>query len=1495
MTFNDIDFKNPILNNANILKIGYNKKENEAIIYINLENFVEPSFLKNFIKTIKEMKSDIKEIKKLTPNISFNNKKLSQKIVEDLYEIALYFAIEENQLCKVFSSFKTKFSNKTKTLSILVASDETKLDQYLDCVKKEFSMFNIDVNLKIEVDHTLRKRQEIQEEKHRKLAEISHKQFISVMENIRASEVRSYKFSTNNKSQAVKIKDIPLDNLELTRYIETVGPAYFTVEGEIIKLEIRKLKSFHLLEIILADSQTDAIICKRFIRTQKDLIEANSLKVGDFIKVEGNCEYDEYAKDITIIFKKFWLINKPAKNKRKDLSKIKRVELSAHTKMSVMDSPVSVDEYFSLCESFGHKAIAFTDVNNVYAYNEIYNKKDKYNVKPIYGININYCDNEEFKIAYGNPKNDINLTDATYVVFDLETTGFSPTNDKITEIGAVKIKNGLIVDEFQTFVNPQIKLTDKVIELTNITDEMVKNAPHISEVLPKFLKFIGDSILVAHNASFDIKHILKAMDNLKLKKKDFKVIDTLNLSRHFLRDKISRFGLKYITKYYKVKLEDHHRAINDARATAECFLVMLSRFKKRNIITFTDLNKTIDINEDFKYTIPSKINILVKEQKGLKNLYYLLSRALTTNFLGEARLTKTDLQSNREGLLVGSGGYNGLLFEIALNGLDSELENIISLYDYIEVQPPKAYKHLFDNWVVGGEDIIKATITKIINYARGKNKIVVATSNPFYLNKEDQILRNIYVNAPKVGGGIHELRKFSKQPETYFLNTEEMLKEFDFLDEDLAYEIVVTNTNKIANQISDIKVFPDKLLTFEDDSFKDLLGIESLSSELTKLVEKSLKKTYGNNIHPYIKNRVNKELKSIIGNNYASIYYLSYLLVKQSNEDGYIVGSRGSVGSSFIATLLNITEVNPLRPHYLCPNHDFFCLKYGDTDKDIYKISKEEEKFQKYFKNIEAGVDLPDCKCPHCGSKLIKAGSDIPFETFLGFRGDKVPDIDLNMSGLYQDKSHEMVRKLLGEDYSYRAGTITTLATKNAYGTVSSYYEDKNIKTRRAQVIRLSDKIQGSARTTSKHAGGIVVVPRDYDILDVTPYQYPAGDKDSDWKTTHFDYHAYEDNLLKLDLLGHDNPTIIRYLMDFVDENPKDFPFKSSNDIPIDDPKIYELFRGTKVLGVSPKQILTDVATYGVPEFGTEFVRGMLKEVRPNKFSEVVKISGLSHGTDVWLGNGQALMNGIFKGAPNKIAFNDIIACRDDIMITLINKYGVEPYDAFIIMEFVRKGKPSKQPDQWSEYAKIMAKHNVPKWYINSCELIQYLFPKAHATAYVTMALKIAWFKIYKPELFYSSFFSFRAKQFDYEVMVNGTNAIFNKLSELRRKNYLKNTEQELMITLEVALEASQRGIKFLPIDIEKSESEIFKVESKKEIRMPFKSIPGLGDKKAMDILKAREEQSFTSKEDFKKRSKVSKTVFQHLIDFGAFTKLDKVSKNEEKDKELGIFKFNFK
>ncbi|MCK1996127.1 PolC-type DNA polymerase III [Psychrobacillus psychrodurans] len=1182
-----------------------------------------------------------------------------------------------------------------------------------------------------------------------------------------------------------------------------------TIEGFVFDVEVKELRSGRSLLTAKVTDYTDSILVKMFSRDKEDAQMMERLQRGMWIKVRGSVQNDTFVRDLIIMAQDMNEINPMV---RMDTAKEKRVELHLHTPMSQMDAVSSVSSLVSQAAKWGHKAIAITDHANLQSFPEAYAAGKKNGIKILYGLEANLV-HDGVPIAYDEQHTA--LEDAVYIVFDVETTGLSATYDKIIELAAVKMQNGNIIDRFERFVNPHHALSATTIELTGITDEMVRNAPEIEQVIKDFYEFIGDGIIVAHNASFDMGFLYEGYRRTGIEHFNHPVIDTLELAR-FLHPEMKSHRLGTLTKKFNIELTQAHRAIFDCEATGYLLLHLLKEAEEHKIVYHDDFNKHIGQGDSYKRARPTHCTILAKNEIGLKNLFKLVSLAHTTTFYRVPRLKRSVLQKHREGLIIGSGCDKGEVFEGLMQKPLEQVEEIAQFYDYLEIHPKEVYAHLIEAELVRDEWNLEDIIRKMIKLGKKLNLPVAATGNVHYLHENDAIFRKILVNSQ---GGANPLNRHGL-PKVHFRTTNEMLDAFAFLGEDLAKEIVITNPQKIADSLEDIKPIKDDLYTPK---------IEGADEEVRNLTYSKAKEIYGEELPEIVEARIEKELKSIIGHGFAVIYLISHKLVKKSLNDGYLVGSRGSVGSSLVATMTEITEVNPLPPHYVCPS------------------CQHSEFFQDG--SVGSGFDLPNKNCIKCDTPYVKDGQDIPFETFLGFKGDKVPDIDLNFSGEYQPIAHNYTKELFGEDYVFRAGTIGTVAEKTAYGYVRGYMNDNNIALRGAEIDRLVQGCTGVKRNTGQHPGGIIVVPDYMDIYDFTPIQFPADAQDSEWKTTHFDFHSIHDNLLKLDILGHDDPTVIRMLQDLSGIDPKT--------IPTDDPEVMKIFSGTASLGVTEEQIDCKTGTLGIPEFGTRFVRQMLEETKPSTFSELVQISGLSHGTDVWLGNAQELIQA------GTCQLSDVIGCRDDIMVYLIYQ-GLEPSLAFKIMESVRKGKGLTP-----EFEAEMKKQGVANWYIESCKKIKYMFPKAHAAAYVLMAVRIAYFKVHYPILYYAAYLTVRASDFDLISMVNGSHTIRAKLDEINAKGLEASPkEKSLSTVLEIALEMSERGIKIQKVDLYKSHANEFKIEGNTLIP-PFNSIPGLGTNVAFQIAKARIDGEFLSKEDLQQRGKVSKTIIDYMDTMG--------------------------
>lgn len=1200
------------------------------------------------------------------------------------------------------------------------------------------------------------------------------------------------------------------------------------VEGMIRSVESRDIKGDKKIVIFSVTDFTDTIMAKLFIAN--DLIEEIDLyeyvAKGNFIRLKGVASLDSFDKEIRIgnIVGMKEIGN--FRVGRMDNAPKKRVELHAHTQMSDMDAVTNCAQMVRRAQSWGHPAIAITDHGVVQSFPDAEHAVEKDDFKVIYGCEAYLVDDLDDTVMESKGQS---LRDS-FVVFDLETTGFSPTRNRIIEIGAVKVENGKITERYSTFVNPGVKIPKRITELTGINDDMVKDAPDIRDVLPQFLEFCKGCILVAHNAGFDYSFLCAKGEELGLST-EFTVVDTVGIARVLFPHQ-AKYTLDSVAKVLKISLVNHHRAVEDAEATAEIFEKMIALLEKKNI---TDLDALYHLTHCAPEIIKKKPSyhaiILVKNEVGRVNLYRLVSMSHLHYFNRRPRIPKSQLMKWREGLIIGSACEAGELYRALLDDVDEKrLKELVDFYDYLEIQPVGNNEFMLESEKRGYAEIqswedLKEVNRRIVRLGEKYGKPVCATCDVHFLDPEDDIYRSILLAGKKMDDG--------KQPPLYLRTTEEMLAEFSYLGEEKAMEVVVDNTNLIANMIEVISpVYPEKCPPV----------IENSDIDLRKICYEKANSMYGNPLPAIVSERLEHELNSIISNGFAVMYIIAQKLVWKSNKDGYLVGSRGSVGSSFVATMSGITEVNPLPAHYYCKN-----CHYVDFDSDEVKAFAG-----------SSGYDMPPKNCPECGEPLIRDGHDIPFETFLGFYGDKEPDIDLNFSGEYQSKAHSYTEVIFGKGQTFRAGTVGTLADKTAYGYVKNYFEDKGEHKRKEEIERLLEGCVGVRRTTGQHPGGIVVLPKGWDIYTFTPIQHPANDQETSIITTHFDYHKIDHNLLKLDILGHDDPTMIRMLEDITGVD--------ALCIPLDDPMVLSLFADTSALGVTADDLMgLDLGSLGIPEFGTEFVMQMLRDTKPKNFSDLVRISGLSHGTDVWLNNAQYYI------AKGDCTLSTAICTRDDIMTYLIHT-GLENGVAFQIMENVRKGKVAKgKCKDWDKWKEAMRACHVPDWYIESCEKIKYMFPKAHAVAYVMMAFRIAYFKVYYPLAYYAAFFSIRAKAFDYELMCEGREKLEATMRDYKKRLGAKELSQKEEVAyndMKIVQEMYARGYEFMPIDIFTADARRFQIVDGK-IMPALNSIEGMGDKAAEGVAEAAKEGPFTSCENFKNRSKTSGTIVEKMRELG--------------------------
>ena len=1201
-----------------------------------------------------------------------------------------------------------------------------------------------------------------------------------------------------------------------------------TIRGKILKLETREIRNEKTIVMFAITDFTDTIMVKMFTRNEQLPEILAGIKKGAFLKIKGVTTIDKFDGELTIGSVVGIRKISDFTTTRKDTSPEKRVELHCHTKMSDMDGVSEAQALVARAHDWGHQAIAITDHGVVQAfpdanhYVERLDKEDPFKI--IYGVEAYLVDLTEIAV------NEQGQTlDDTFVVFDIETTGFSAAEDRIIEIGAVKITDGAIVDRFSTFVNPEVPIPFEIQQLTHITDDMVLEAPKIEEALPAFLDFVGESALVAHNAGFDVGFIEQNCVRLG-RSRTFTSVDTVGLARVLLPT-LSKYKLNIVAKALNISLENHHRAVDDAAATAEIYVKFIEMLKERGMTTLKEVNAFGDMNPDAIKKMPTyHAIILAKNEVGRVNLYTLVSLSHLKYFARRPRIPKSEFNKYREGLILGSACEAGELYRALLDGKSEEtIAKIVDYYDYLEIQPIGNNAFMIASEKqrnIKSEEDLKNMNRRIVQLGEKFQKPVVATCDVHFMDPDSEVYRRIIMT----GKGFSDA---DSQPPLYLRTTEEMLEEFSYLGSKKAEEVVITNTNKIADSIERISpVRPDKCPPVIEDSDQTLRNI---------CYDKA-HSMYGEELPEIVVERLERELNSIISNGFAVMYIIAQKLVWKSNEDGYLVGSRGSVGSSFVATMAGITEVNPLSPHYYCTN-----CHYSDFE------SEEVRAFAG-----GCGWDMPDKVCPNCGQPLVKDGFDIPFETFLGFKGNKEPDIDLNFSGDYQSNAHKYTEVIFGEGQTYRAGTIGTLAEKTAFGFVKNYYEEHGSRKRKCEIERIVEGCTGIRRSTGQHPGGIIVLPHGENINSFTPVQHPANDMTTDIITTHFDYHSIDHNLLKLDILGHDDPTMIKMLEELV-EQLTGKPFKAT-EIPLDDPGVMQLFADTGSLGIKPSDIGgCPVGCLGIPEFGTDFVIQMVVDTKPKTLSDLIRISGLSHGTDVWLNNAQTLIQ------EGKATISTAICTRDDIMTYLINT-GMESELSFTIMESVRKGKGLK-----TEWEDAMKAAGVPDWYIWSCKKIKYMFPKAHAAAYVMMAYRIAYCKVNYPLAYYAAYFSIRASAFSYELMCQGKEKLEFYLRDYKnRSDSLSKKDQDTLKDMRIVQEMYARGYEFLPLDIYRAKATKFQIIDGK-LMPPLSSIEGMGDKAAEAVEMAAEDGPYLSRDDFRQRTKVSKTVIDFMADLGMF------------------------
>ena len=1225
-----------------------------------------------------------------------------------------------------------------------------------------------------------------------------------------------------------KTKEIKGNSISIEEFGELYEDEICIVEGEIFSLESRDVKNDKVIMTIRITDERSSLTTKVFLDKNKKL----EVSIGDFVKISGKKQIDKFSDNEEIIM--INSINKldRVKVQKTDNASEKMVELHTHSKMSEMVGVEDISDLIKQAIAYGHKAMAITDYAVVHSFPFAYKAAKGKDFKAILGCEM-YMVNDNAEMVRSSK--DILIEEESFVVFDLETMGLNSHEHEIIEIGAVKLQGTRIVERYSQLVNPRKPIPKKIQELTNISQDMVDSMPTIEEVLPKFMEFVGDSTMVAHNAPFDMGFIRR--DVKKFMGYDYKpaVIDTLQMARD-LYPELKAYGLKNLNKVLGLSLDNHHRAVDDSQATANMFIIFIEKYMEKGITNLNEITGALPINVKKQDT--ANIIVLVKNLQGLQNMYRLVSEA-HVDYYGnkKPRVLKSHIEKYREGLIIGSSLSSHFMNDGELSNYymryDYEkIEKNIDFYDYIELLPRGAYSELYEDdgtGTISSFTMIEDMNKYFYNLAKERGKLVTASSNVHYINETDSKIRSILLYG---SGSVYRANQYKIDNKFYFRTTEELIDEFDYMGKDIAKEIVVSGTNTIADMIEVIKPVPDGFYPPKIDN------AENIVKEMT--YEKAYR-IYGNPLPEIVKARLERELGAIIGNGFSVLYLSAQKLVKKSLDNGYLVGSRGSVGSSLVAYMMDITEVNALYPHYICTN--------------------PECKNSEFIEREGVGIDLPEKICPKCGQPYKRDGYSIPFEVFMGFNGEKVPDIDLNFSGEYQSEIHRYCEQLFGKENVFKAGTISTLAEKNAEGYVRKYFEEHEMKGNRAEIIRLAKKCEGAKKTTGQHPGGMVVVPRDHSIYEFCPVQKPANDEKNDSITTHFDYHVMDEQLVKLDILGHDDPTTIKMLQEYTGVD--------IYTIPIADSETLKIFSGTESLGITPDDINSVVGTFGVPEFGTPFVRQMLIDTMPKTFAELVRISGLSHGTDVWLNNAQEFIR------QKKATLSQVITVRDDIMNYLIDQ-GLEKGTAFKIMEFVRKGKPSKDPEGWEKFSNEMKDHDVAEWYIESCRRIKYMFPKGHAVAYVMMAMRIAYFKVHYPLAFYAAYLSRKAEDFDYEIMSDPKTAK-EHLAILSKEPKLDVKKKAEMAICEIIVEMYARGYEFLPIDVYTSAGLKFTIEDGK-IRIPLIALNGLGGAVIENLIKEREISKFLSYEDLKRRTKISQTIIEKLKSINAVDSLSETN-----------------
>ena len=1481
---------------VDITRITANSEHTKMRIYIESSRLIEKSAI---FKVREELRKALRTGKKISIEI-IEKYILSQQYTPenlfDIYKESIILELNESSpiIATMLKKAPTRFDESGRLVIDLESSivSEARMKILKDTIERIFKD-RFDMPLEVRIEKRILNSHRYAERNARRLKNevnvlLSKDEPKKEEEQKQAEKPKRPKKATySDNPEVVYGRDFKFDaDTQLCDVFEGTGET--VVKGQVMTMDERETRTGKFIVTLEITDFTDSIAVKIFLGDENAKKEFTSkVKKKTFIRIKGVAMYDTYDRQVEISrVDGMKLIPAFSTEKRKDTAVDKRVELHCHTKMSDMDGVSECSAIVRRAFEWGHRAIAITDHGVVQAFPDAWHeycdiKKEckkagkECDFKVIYGVEAYLVD--DLKDMIVNPKGQ--SLDDTYVVFDLETTGFSAKSDKIIEIGAVKVQAGKIIDRFSTFVNPEIPIPFRIEQLTSINDNMVINAPKIEEILPKFMEFCKDCVMVAHNADFDMSFISANCERQGLPC-DFTIIDTVAMSRYLIIG-LGRYKLDSVAKALGIVLDHHHRAVDDAECTALIFLKLCDMLRDKGIDNLDQVNEEGKQSTNLINKLPAHhAIILVKDLVGRVNLYKLISISHIDTFANKRpRILKSDYLKHCEGLMIGSACEAGELYQAILHGRpQQEIARLAEFYDYFEVQPlgnndfmVKTGNPDIDNkkrFLVESREELKEINRKIIELGRKFNKMTVATCDVHFLDPEDEIYRRII----QFGQGFKDA---DEQAPLYLRTTDEMLKEFDYLGSDVAEEIVITNPNKIADMIDNISpIHPDKCPPV----------LENSEENLRKICFDKAHEIYGEDLPKIVEDRLEVELDSIIGNGYAVMYIMAQRLVWKSNEDGYLVGSRGSVGSSFAATMSGITECNPLAPHYYCQKckSSFFEKEYRAPEgTDPEEIKKIQEIIAKEKAEGGIGFDLPDMICPHCGEKLKKDGLEIPFETFLGFGGTKEPDIDLNFSGEYQANAHAYTEVMFGKGHTFRAGTITGVADKTAFGYVKNYFDDHNEVKRTAEIDRIARGCTGIRRSTGQHPGGIVIVPRDKEIYDFTPIQKPANDMSVDTITTHFEYHAIDANLLKLDILGHDDPTMIRRLEKLTNTNVQ-------TDVPFDDKKVMSLFLSPEALGITPDDIDgCPIGTLGLPELGTDFVIQMLVDTKPTKIADLLRVSGLSHGTDVWLGNAQTLIQ------EGKCTISTAVCTRDDIMVYLMDK-GIEPQVSFDIMEHVRKGRglltyKDKETGEERQEEDVMREHNVPDWYIWSCKKIKYMFPKAHAAAYIMMALRVAWYKVYHPLAYYAAFFGIRAKAFDYETMCQGKEKLEYYMAELKRKknnHEASKKDEDSLGDMKIVLEMYARGFEFLPLDIYTAKAHDFQIIDGK-LMPSLDTIEGLGEKAADALVEAVAAQDgpFVSKNDLREKSKLSKTVIETMSDLGLLEGLPE-------DSQLSIFDF---